>query len=152
MSPNSTQGHNELIWYITFQFKSPRWVVQNLISSREKYNTSSNLVLVMAYESWNGITTKKGGKEVIALQRYNYEPLTRYVKLRVAYVPGCRERFPRHRVLAIPTCITARVPRMPCMPGSLTIGFLCSRWRGKRSQHSRCMHYPQFYVSGKRPM
>ena len=23
----------------------------------------------------------------------------------------CRERFPRHRRLAIPTCITARVPR-----------------------------------------
>ena len=26
------------------------------------------------------------------------------------------------------------------------------RWRGKRSRHSRCMHNPQFYVSGKRPM
>ena len=26
------------------------------------------------------------------------------------------------------------------------------RWRGKRSWHSRRMHSPQFYVSGKRPM
>ena len=41
-----------------------------------------------------------------------------------------------------------------CMPGSLTSGFLWSRWRGKRSRHSRCMHNRQFYVhvSGKRPM
>ena len=37
----------------------------------------------------------------------------------------CRERFPRHRRLAIPTCITTRASRM---------------------------HNPQFYVSGKRPM
>ena len=29
-----------------------------------------------------------------------------------------------------------------CMPGSLTSGFLGSRWRGKRSRHSRCMHNP----------
>ena len=39
-----------------------------------------------------------------------------------------------------------------CMPGSLTSGFLWSRWRGKRSRHSRCMRNPQFCVSGKRPM
>ena len=28
--------------------------------------------------------------------------------------------------------------------------FLWSRWRRKRSRHSRCMRNPQFYVSGKR--
>ena len=39
-----------------------------------------------------------------------------------------------------------------CMPGSLTSGFLWSRWRGKRSRHSRYMHNPRFYVSGKRHM
>ena len=39
-----------------------------------------------------------------------------------------------------------------CMPGSLTSGFLWSRWRGKHSRHSRRMRYPQFYVSGKRPI
>ena len=47
------------------------------------------------------------------------------------------------------TCVT----HMPwCMSGSLTSGFLWSRWRGKRSRHSRRMRNPQFYVSGKRPM
>ena len=39
-----------------------------------------------------------------------------------------------------------------CMPGSLTSGFLWSRWRGKRSRHFRSMRNPQFCVSGKRPM
>ena len=37
-----------------------------------------------------------------------------------------------------------------CMPGLLTSGFLWSRWWGKRSRHSWCMHNPQIYVSGKR--
>ena len=47
------------------------------------------------------------------------------------------------------TCVT-HVPW--CIPGSLTSGFLWSRWWGKRSRHFRRMHNPQFYVSGKRPM
>ena len=38
------------------------------------------------------------------------------------------------------------------MPGSLTNGFLWSRWRGKRSRHSRHMRDPTFYVSDKRPL
>ena len=47
------------------------------------------------------------------------------------------------------TCVT-HVPW--CMPGSLTSGFLWSRWWEKRSQHSRRTHNPQFCVSGNRPM
>ena len=39
-----------------------------------------------------------------------------------------------------------------CMLGSLTSGFLRSRWRGKRSRHSRCMHNPHIWVPGKWPM
>ena len=61
----------------------------------------------------------------------------------------CRERFPRHRSLAIPTCITASAWRMP---GSLTSGFLWSLWRGKRYRHSRRMRNPRFCISGKRPI
>ena len=38
------------------------------------------------------------------------------------------------------------------MSGSLTIGFLWSWRRGKRSRHSRRMRNPQFYVSGKKPI
>ena len=47
------------------------------------------------------------------------------------------------------TCVPC-VPR--CMPGSLTGGFLWSRWPGKRSRHSWRMRNPQFYVPDKRPM
>ena len=45
------------------------------------------------------------------------------------------------------------VMHMPwCMSGSLTSGFLWSRWRGKRSRHSRRMRNQQFCESGKRPI
>ena len=72
-------------------------------------------------------------------------PLDRYVKLRVAHAPGTFSPPPRvtdpdmHRT----TCVT-HVPW--CMPGSLIRGFLWSRWREKRSRHSRRI------VSDKRPM
>ena len=62
----------------------------------------------------------------------------------------CRERFSHHPGLAIPTLITARAWRTWCMPGSLTSGFLWSRWWGKLSRHSGRMCNPEFYVSGKR--
>ena len=47
------------------------------------------------------------------------------------------------------TCMT-HVPWF--MAESLTSGFLWSRWREKRSKHSRRMHNPQFCVSGKSPI
>ena len=51
-------------------------------------------------------------------------PLTRCAKLRVTHAPGMQGTFSSP---PIPTCITARAWRMP---GSLTSGFLWSRWRG----------------------
>ena len=70
-------------------------------------------------------------------------PLVRYVKLRVAHAPGMLGTFsPPPRVrdpdVHYGTCVT-HVPR--CMPGSLTSGFLWSRWRNQ-----------QFCVTGKRPI
>ena len=78
----------------------------------------------------------------------------RYVKLRVVHAPGMPGTFsPPPRVsdpdMHHATCVT-HVPG--CISGSLTNGFLWSRWRRKRSQHSRRMSNTQFYVSGKRPM
>ena len=71
-------------------------------------------------------------------------PLTIYTKLRVAHVPGMAGTFsPPPRVSN---------PNTWCLPGSLTSGFLWSRWRGKRYRHSRCMRNPQFCLSGKRPI
>ena len=81
-------------------------------------------------------------------------PLARYVKLRVAHAPGMPGTFSPPPRVSDPdmyhgTCVT-HVPW--CMSGSLTSDFLSSRWRGKRSRHSRSMRDPQFYVSCKRPM
>ena len=65
----------------------------------------------------------------------------------------CRERFPvpwgSNPGMLYGTCVTL-VTR--CTPGSLASSFLWSRWRGKRSWHSRRMRNMQFYVSDKRPM
>ena len=77
-------------------------------------------------------------------------PLTRYAKLRVAHAPGLPGTFSPPPRVSDPdmyhgTCMT-HVPW--CMLGSLTSGFLWSRWQGKRSRHSRCMHNSQFCVSG----
>ena len=82
-----------------------------------------------------------------------YGPLTRYVKLRVAHAPGMPVTFPPPPRVSDPdmhhgTCVS-HAPW--CMQRSQTRGFL-SRWRGKHSRHSRRMHNPQYYVSGKRPM
>ena len=81
-------------------------------------------------------------------------PLARYVTLWVAHAPRMSGTFSPPQWVSDPdmhhgTCVTHA---SWCMPGSLTNGFLWSRWRGKRSQHSRRMRNPQFYVSGKRPM
>ena len=80
--------------------------------------------------------------------------LSRYVKLRVVHAPGMPGTFyPPPRVsdpdMHHGTCVTHV---SWCMPGSLTSGFLWSRWRGKRSRHSWRMRNPQFCASGKRPM
>ena len=84
-------------------------------------------------------------------------PLVRYVNLWVAHALGMPGTFsPPPRVndpdMHRGTCV---MHVSWCMSGSLTSGFLWSRWRGKRFRHSRHfrhMHNPRFYVSGKRPI
>ena len=81
-------------------------------------------------------------------------PLTRYAKLRVAPAPGMPGTFNQPSRVSDPdmhhgTCVTHLRWSMSEL---LTSGFRWSRWRGKRSRHSRRMHNPQFCVSGKRLM
>ena len=96
--------------------------------------------------SWSNFT-----EACEAIRHLHNAPLVRYVKLGVAHAPGT---FPPPPRVSDPemhhgTCVT----HLPwCMPGSLTSGFIWSRWRGKRSRYSRRMHNPQFCVSGKRPV
>ena len=75
-------------------------------------------------------------------------------ELRVADAPGIPGTFSPPPRVSDPDmhhgmCVT-HVPW--CMSRSLTSGFVWSRWRVKRSRHSRRMCHPQFFVSGKRPM
>ena len=62
---------------------------------------------------------------------------------------------PTSKEIAIPACITARAWRTFWVRGAravMHVGIAIPRWRRKRSRHSRRMHNPQFYVSGKRPI
>ena len=77
----------------------------------------------------------------------DHEPLARYVKIRVAHVPGTPRVMDPD--MHHGTCVT-HVPL--CMSGSIASGFLWSRCREKHSRHSRRMRNPQFSLSGKRPM
>ena len=78
--------------------------------------------------------------ETVLSRKWAYGPLFRYA-------PGMPGTF-SHQSLAILTCITVRAWRT--LSGSLTSAFRWSRWRGKRSRHTRCMPNPHVYVSGKR--
>ena len=69
------------------------------------------------------------------LHTYDQGPLTRYVKMWVAHAPGMSGTFSTPLRVSDPDIVTwlhgtcmMHVPS--CMPGSLTIGFLWSRWRG----------------------
>ena len=81
-------------------------------------------------------------------------PLARYVKFWIAHAPGMSGMSfsPPPRVsnpdMHHGTCVT-HVPW--CMSGSLTSGFLWSRWRGKRYRHSRCMRTPNFPYLARGP-
>ena len=80
---------------------------------------------------------------------------TQWASCQIHKIAGCAcpgnagNVFPRHRGLAIPTCVT-HVPW--CMSGSLTSVFLLKSVAGERSRHSQRMRNPQFYISGKRPI
>ena len=82
--------------------------------------------------------------------------LTKYVKLRVAHAPGIPGTFCPPLTSKGTPCYRSRRHHCTCVthvPGCiLHVGIASPRWQGKRSWHSRRMHNPQFYVSGKRPM
>ena len=125
--------------------------------------TSLNRLGVSNYQQFHILdrwsTSKKSqwyGKQYFMTSSWGkkqcYGPLARYVKLLVAHAPGMPGTFfPSPRVsdpdMHHGTCFT-HVPWS--MSGSLTSGFLLTRWRGKRSRHSRRMRNHKFYVSAKR--
>ena len=104
--------------------------------------------------AWSGMAYSDAFIFDISSSTITHGPLARYVKLRVVHAQGMPGTFSPPPRVSDPdmhhgTCVT-HVPW--CMPGSLTSSFLWSRWREKRSLHSRRMRNPQFFVSGKKPM
>ena len=78
-------------------------------------------------------------------------PLARYVKLRVVHASEMLGTFsPPSRISDPDMHHDMHVPW--CMPGLLTSSFLWSRWRAKRSRHSRRLCNAELYVSGNRPV
>ena len=85
---------------------------------------------------------------MLALLRHG--PLTRYAKFRVAHAQGMPGTFSPPPRVSDPgmhhgTCVTHVTW---CLPGSLTCGFLWSRWR----ENVPGIPGAQFCVSGKRPI
>ena len=93
---------------------------------------------------------------------FNWSPVTQEVRAATAMglLPDtqnsglrmrreCQERFPRHRLQRKPLVSD---PGMHDARALMHVGIAIPRWRGKRSRHSRRMLYPQFNMSGKRPM
>ena len=67
----------------------------------------------------------------------------------------CRERFPRHRLQRKPLVSDAGMHHGTCVTHAHTmmhVGIANLVWRGWCSRHSRRMHNPFFFVSGKRPI
>ena len=100
--------------------------------------------------SYSDLIRKRGYQDIARSDG----PLVRYVKLRFPHAPGMPGTFSPPPRASDPdmhhgTCVT-HVPW--CMPGSLTSGWLWSRWRAIRSRHPRRMRNPHFHVSGKKPM
>ena len=81
----------------------------------------------------------------------SHRPLARYIKLWVAHAPGTFTPPPRVNDPDMHHGTWVKHVSW-CMSGSLTNGFLWSRWWGKRSRHSRRIPNPQFCVSGKKPI
>ena len=147
---------------LTFTYKNVHKITHRMSTVLYKLNHCFK-IMVKNHNLWNPLFQQLFFSLNIHIRRHmcnyggdNHEPLARYVKLRVAHVPSMSGTFSPPPCVSYPdmhhgTCVTHV---SWCMLGSLSLnsGFLWSRWRGKRSQHSRRMRNPQFYVSGKRSM
>ena len=84
----------------------------------------------------------------------HHGPLTRYVQVWVAHAPGMPGTFSPSPTSKESTSMLSRHASRHVRDARavMHVGIANPRWWGKRSQHSRRMRNPQFYVSGKRPI
>ena len=90
----------------------------------------------------------------IIVNRRRHGRLIRYANLRVAHAPGMPGTFSSPPTSKETASLRSRHAsrRVRHARAVMHVGIANPRWQRKRSRHSRRMHNPQFYVSGKRPM
>ena len=130
--------------YIWLTYKGVTWPAYCMICPR----CDTIIYIYICYAVTWYISNRTHASFYYFCQPTVHGPLTRYAKLRVGHAQGMPGTFyPRvsdpdmHHGMCVPHVRW-------CMPGLLTSGFLWSRWRRKRSRHARCMHSPQFCVTG----
>ena len=130
-------------------------------ADKRKHQSSASLAFVRRIHRWpvnsphkRPVTRKMFPFDDVIICRRGYGPLTRYRKLPVAHalgMPGMFSPPPTSKETASYRSQHAsrhvRDARAVMHDGNAN-----SQWRGKRYRHSRRMHNPQFYVSGKRPI
>ena len=84
----------------------------------------------------------------------HHGPLSRSVKLRVAHAPRIPGTFPPPPTSKETASYRSRHEsrHVHHARAVMHVGIDYPRWRGKRPWYSRCMHNPQVYVCGKRPI
>ena len=115
------------------------------VQYKSAFNTSNSWKFITKYRMSYG-----GDWQICYVVIYE----ERYLKLWVAHAPGMPGAFSPPQRVSDPnmhhgTCVT-HVPWR--IPGSLTSGFLWSRWWGKRARHSQRMRNLQFFISFKGPI
>ena len=105
--------------------------ISHMIMVRIDFILESKINLMVKYPWKLAILFEMISKFLLTFSPPCHGPLARYVKLRVAHSPGMPGTFSSPQRLNDPdmhhgTCVT-RVPW--CMLGSLTSGFILSRWR-----------------------
>ena len=131
------------------------WIGRHLTIDVQVSDIQMNCSVSTEIRNYRDNSSRIGHKAIWSVQLDSLNgPLIRYVKLRAAHAQRMPGTFPSPPQVSDPDmhrgmCVT-HVPW--CMPGSLSSGFLWSRWRGTRLRHFRRMRNPQCYVSGKGPM
>ena len=110
------------------------WLVPVSHKIRDVIVQVSGIRTLLRGTSWHECITQSHG------------PLTRYAILWVAHAQGMSGTFSPPPGVSDPDMHHGtHVTHVPwCMPGSLTSGFLWSRWQGNHSRHSQGMCNPQF--------
>ena len=143
--------HSGILTHSEYQLIFVNSIYRRQLSLHNLRKCMSVLLLIMRVR-WNPryLATSLAARITSRL----YGPLARYVKLRIAHAPEMPGTFSLSPTSNEKTSKRSRHASRHVRDARavMHVGIANPRWRGKRSQNSRCMRNPQFYVSGKRSM